>query len=213
MSNRLSHTQNVFESTFATVTSGGHWFHATRETVEKYVPGLLDRHEYEKLVMDAVTWIESTDSLALILYFALVFWMPGWIAAILALGFWFWWFYNKSAFVNITLTPLMKLFNHDAFQIGLAAIALSFLGIMGYYQAVLFGIIYFFLFKVGLLRLMIDRMMSKREIKGLPLNDRVFKMVLVRYSIYEDLTSHEVSGIEEGLKEAVLNFKERRSKK
>jgi hypothetical protein len=212
MKSKISYKQNVLESKVATVTSGGHWFNVTRKVVDDFVPGLLKKQDYEKLVLTAVTWIESAESLALILYFVLVFFTPYWFAAGVALGFYFFWFYLKSAFVTITMTPVLKFLNHDALQIGVAAIALSMLGIEGNYAGLLFGIIYFFLFKVGLMRLLLDRIEVKREREGLQLNDRVLKMVLIRYSIYEDVTPPEVTDMEEYLKESFLKFKMKNQK-
>jgi hypothetical protein len=213
MKSKLSYKQNVLESKVATVTSGGHWFNITRKAVDEFVPGLLKKQDYEKLVLTAVTWIESADSLALILFFILVFLTPYWFAAGVSLVFYFLWFYFKSAFVNITMTPVLKFLNHDALQIGVAAVALSMLGIEGLYAGLMIGIVYFFLFKVGLMRLLLDRIEVKRERVGLQLNDRVLKMVLIRYSIYEDVTPPEVNDMEEYLKESFLKFKMKNSKK
>jgi hypothetical protein len=211
-SNRFFHSQNVLESNVATVTSGGHWFNATRKAIDEFVPGLLEKQDYEKLILTAVVWIESADSLALILFFGLVFILPVWLAVGASIAFYFIWYYNKSAFVSIFMTPLLKFFNHDAFQIGVAAIALSMLGIYGNYTGLLAGVIFFFLFKVGLLRLLMDRLEAKRDHAGLPLNDRVLKMVLIRYSIYEDVTPEEVSNMEDHLKESFLKFKMKNKK-
>lgn len=209
MTSKFSHAQNVLESKTATVTSGGHWFHATRDTVNEFIPGLLKKQEYETLVMNAVTWIESADSIALILFFILIFITPVWFAAGFSAGFYFFWYYNKSAFVNIFATPLLKFLNHDAVQIGVAAIALSLLGIQGNYSGLLIGLIFFFLFKVGLLRLLMGRIEAKRK-KDMTLNDRVLKMILIRYSIYEDVVPPEISSIEDHLKEAFLKFKQKK---
>lgn len=211
MSSKYSHSQNVLESGFATVTSGGHWFHATRETVEDFVPGLLDRHEYEDLILKAVSWINSTDSLSLLLYYILVFLMPAWIAAFITVVFYFTWYYKKSALVIISLTPVLDVLNHDALQLGVAAVILSILGITGNYYGLLYGFLFFFLFKVGLLRLFLSWMEAKSNPgEELPLNDRVFKMLLIRYSIYEDLSPPEVSRLEDHLKEAFLKFKRKK---
>lgn len=210
MTSKFSHAQNVLESKTATVTSGGHWFNATSETVHEYIPGLLKKVEYEDLIMNAVVWIESADSIALILFFLLVFITPAWFAAGVSAGFYFFWYYNKSAFVNIFMTPLLKFLNHDAVQIGVAAVALSLLGIQGHYSGLLIGLLYFFLFKVGLLRLLMRRIESKRT-KSLALNDRVLKMILIRYSIYEDVVPPEISNIEDHLKKAFLKFKQKNS--
>ncbi|MEX1063416.1 MAG: hypothetical protein WEC12_07420 [Balneolaceae bacterium] len=208
MSDKFSHSQNVLDSGFATVTSGGHWFHATRDVVEKSVPGLLERRDYEKLVMNAVTWIESTDSLSLVLYYILVFVLPAWIAAVITVSFYFWWYYYKSSLVNIRLTPVLKVLNHDAFQLGAAAVILSILGISGNYAGVLYGLIFFFLFKVGLLRLLLNRIEIKRSAEGLTLNDRVLKMVLVRSALYEEVVSAGISRLDDHLGEALLAFKQ-----
>ncbi len=224
MKSRISHTQNVMESGSATVTSGGHWFNATRDSIEHYVPGLLKKVDYENLILDAVEWIESTDSIALVLYFILVFYIPVWLATVVSAGFYLIWYYNKSAFVNLAMTPVLKLINHDAFQIGIAAIALSFLGIYGNYAGLLIGIIFFFLFKVGLLRLAInwaegkwmEKKMNSDEDQStknqLSLNDRVLKMILIRHSIREDAIPRDVQSMEDHLKEAFLKFKEKRAR-
>ncbi|MEX0995333.1 MAG: hypothetical protein WD599_07365 [Balneolaceae bacterium] len=188
----------------ATVTSGGHWFNATRETVKKFVPGLLKRHPYEKLVKNAVVWIESADSLSMVLYFILVFTTTTLIATLSVILFYLWWFFYKSAFVNIPATPILKFLNLDVIQLGVAAFALSFLGIEGIYAGLLIGILFFFLFKIGLLRMGLERWNAKRSDHTLSLNDRVFKMILIRYAIYEDLNPPEVEHLEKHIKETLL---------
>jgi len=209
MRNAYSQAQNVFESGSTTVTSGGHWFHANREMVEEFVPGLLKEVRYERLVLDAVTWIESTDSLAMLLFFVLVFLLPAPYAALLTILFYVSWYYGKSAFVSLLLTPLLKLVNMDLLQIGVAALALTFLGIGGNYSGFLFGILFFFLCKVGLLRLLLYRIGADRPGDSLPLNDRVLKMILIRHSIREDLIPPQVERMEKQIKEGILLFKER----
>jgi len=92
-----------------------------------------------------------------------------------------------------------------------AALSLSLLGIQGNYSGLVIGLIFFFLFKVGLLRLLMGRIEAKRT-KGITLNDRVLKMILIRYSIYEDVVPAEISSIEDHLKDAFLKFKQRKNK-
>lgn len=207
MRTKLSQAQNVFESGILTVTSGGHWFHANRKTVEAFVPGLLEEVGFEDLVLDAVTWIESTDSIALLLFFALVFHIPTLPAAGITILFWFLWYYYKSAFVNLITMPLLRLINMDMLQIVVAAVALSLLGMWGYYWGVLAGVLYFFLFKVSLLRMAMDRIEARRGVRGLPLNDRVLKMVLVRHAIRENLVPEEASKLEEQVRDTILKMK------
>lgn len=211
MKNRKSHSQNILETPVSTVTSGGHWFHATRETIEDYVPGLLGKYDFETLIKKAVTWIESADSLALILYFVLAFLINPWIAAAIAFGFHVFWYHKKSAFVNIVMTPLLSFFNYDIFQLLMAAFVLSYMGMSGMYTAVVLGIIFFFLFKVGLLRMGWNKLEEKRSNnEKLPLNDRVLKMVLIKYSIYQNMPPEEVEKLDKHVQDAVLEFNKKK---
>ena len=212
MNKRSSHSLNILETPFSTVTSAGHWFHATRKTVEKFVPGLLKKHDYETLISKSVAWIDSADSLAMLLYFILAYTTDVWIAAVLAPLFHFLWYRNKSGFVNIAVTPVLSLLNKDLFQIAVAAVALSFMGINAMYTALIFGIVYFFLFKVGLLRRLWDRI-DRRQTSGgngLPLNDRVLKMVLVRYALYENMPPPEIERLERHVEQEVIDFNTRK---
>ena len=211
MESKRAHSINVLETPFSTVTSSGHWFHATRRTIKEYVPGLMKKYPFEELITKAVVWIDSADSLAMILFFILAFLMNAWIAALIALVFHYWWYHKKSAFVNRIFTPLLSLFNKDFFQLLVAAVVLSFMGITGMYTAVVLGIIFFFLFKIGLLRRFWDWVNTKRQSTDkLPLNDRVLKMVLVRYSMYENIPPEDVKKIDRHVQKAVLEAKQKK---
>ncbi len=212
MFSKKSHSINVLETPFSTVTSGGHWFHATRDTIEEYVPGLMKRYPFEDLITKAVAWIDSADSLALILYFLLAFVTETWIAAVVAFLFHYWWYHKKSAFVNIVFLPVVRVVNHELFQILLAAFVLSYMGITGMYLAVTIGIIYFFLFKVGLLRRLWDKLDSSEKREKLPLNDRVLKMVLVRYAVYEDMPPVEIEKLDREIRQAVVEYNTKKKK-
>jgi len=211
MNSKKSHSINILETPFSTVTSSGHWFHATRSTIKDYVPGLMKKYPFEELITKAVVWIDSADSLAMILFFGLAFLINPWIAALIALVFHYWWYHQKSAFVNRIFTPLLSLFNKDFFQLLLAAVVLSFMGITGMYTAVVIGIIYFFLFKIGLLRRFWDWVNAKKESRNLPLNDRVLKMVLVRYSLYENMPPKDVEKLDRQVQKAVLEANKKKS--
>ncbi|MEX0904384.1 MAG: hypothetical protein WD604_15720 [Balneolaceae bacterium] len=210
MKSKRSHSVHILETPYSTVTSGGHWFHTTREKIEEFVPGLMNKYSFEELVTKAVAWIDSSDSLAMILYFVLAYTTNAWIAAAIAFLFHVGWYFNKSAFVNTLFTPVIQLFNSDWFQLLLAAVALSFMGINGMYTALVIGIIYFFLFKIGLLRRLWNKIDAKRSGNRLPLNDRVLKMILVRYSIYENMPPVEVERLDRHVRQAVLEFNKKK---
>lgn len=208
-----SHKINILESPVSTISSAGHWFFATRKSIEEYVPGILEKYTFESLIRKAIVWIDSADSISMLLFLILAFLLPAWLAAGLTLLFHYLWYFQKSAFVNISLTPVLSIINNEFIQVLAAGVALSFLGINGMYLALTFGIIFFFLFKLGLLRRFWDKIDQKREGKQLPLNDRVLKMLLIRYSIYEDIAPSEVQKLEEHVQKAVIDFNSRKKKK
>jgi len=203
---------NILETDLYTVTSGGHWFNATSRTVEEFVPGLLDKHSFDKLLSKAVLWINSTDSISLLLYFILVFTTNTMVAAVAAILFYFWWYFYKSAFVNLLFMPLINILNKDLTQLLIAAVALSFLGVNENYTGLLIGVIYLFLFKVGLLRLLLNKIMQGRMKNRLPLNDKVFKMVLIRYAMYEDIAPPEVEKLDKHVQNAIMKNRLNRKK-
>lgn len=207
-----SHRINILESPISTITSAGHWFFATRKSVEDYVPGILKKLSFENLIKKAVTWIDSADSLAMLLYFVLVFTVEPWIAIVVTFIFHIGWYFSKSAFVNITLTPVLSVLGNDFLQLLVAGVALSYLGISGMYLALAFGVLYFFLFKIGILRRLWDKLYQNKDKEKLPLNDRVLKMLLIRYSIHEDIAPEEIKTLEKHVQDAVIEFNSKKKK-
>lgn len=213
MMNRKGHSVNILETPSSTVTNSGHWFHATRETIKDYVPGLMKIYPFEIVIEKAVIWIDSADSISMLLFFGLAFLINPWLAGAISLLFHYVWYHKKSAFVNLPLTPFLKLLNRDFLQLLIAAIILSFMGMNGMYTALVIGIVLFFLYKIGLLRRLWDKLDKGRSDKKLPLNDRVLKMVLVRYSIYQNIPPKDVKKIDDHVQKAVIEFNKPKKKK
>lgn len=207
-----SHKINILESPVSTISSAGHWFFATSQTVEEYVPGILKKHSFESLIHKAIQWIDSADSLAMLLYLGLAFILNPWLAAGITLVFHLWWYFKKSAFVSVGFTPYLSFLNHEFVQLLAACVLLSLMGMNGMYTALILGIVFFFLFKIGILRRLWDRFDKKQEKGGLPLNDRVLKMLLVRYSIKENIAPAEVQRMEQHVQEAVIRFNSKKKK-
>lgn len=210
MSPRRNHSENILETPVSTVTSGGHWFYATRSTIEEYVPGLLKKHSFEEMITKAVAWIKSADSIAMMLYLLLAFLINPWLAALISFVFHYGWYHQKSAFVNIPLTPVLKFINYDFFQLLLAAVLLSFMGINGMYTAVTLGILFFFLYKVGLLRRLWDKIRKNQNSEQLPLNDKVLRMVLIKYSVWEDIPPSHIEKMDSHLRDTIIEINKKK---
>jgi len=207
-----SHKISILESPVSTISSAGHWFFATRESVEEYVPGILEKVSFESLIHKSILWIDSSDSLAMLLYFLLAFLINPWVAAVGTLAFHLWWYFNKSAFVSLSVLPVLKVLHHEFVQLLVAGVLLSLMGMEGMYLALFFGIVFFFLFKIGLLRRLWDQFDKTKAKEKLPLNDRVLKMLLVRYSMKENIAPQEVQRLEKHVQDAVINFNSKKKK-
>ena len=173
---------------------------------------MLEKYSFKSLIRKSITWINSADSLGMLLYFCLAYLVSAWIAAVLTLVFHAWWYFSKSAFVSVSLTPALSLLNHEFVQLLVAGFVLSFMGINGMYLALGFGILFFFLFKLGLVRRLWDTLDDKKQSDQLPLNDRVLKMLLVRLSIKENIAPGDVQKLENHVQEAVIKFNTKKKK-
>lgn len=207
-----SHKINILESPVSTITSSGHCFFATRNTVEEYVPGILDTYSFETLIRKSITWINSADSLGMVIYFVLAYILNPWIAAALTLMFHVWWYFSKSAFVSVSLTPVLSFINNEFIQLLIAGVVLSLMGMNDMYLELSFGILFFFLFKLGLMRLLWDKLSDRKKSDQLPLNDRVLKMLLVRLSMKENIAPSDVQRLEDHVQEAVIKFNTKKKK-
>lgn len=204
-------------------TSEGNWYHITREGVEKYVPGLLKEYPLEKIIEEADAWVKSSDGLSLMLYFILVYaTVNPLIATGISLVFYFAWFFNTSVFVNVTSTPIVKVLNKDGFVYTISAIfligisvndAISGLGLSVDLSAVWYGLGLFFLYKVGLLRMLVNFLISKLAGKrSVPKQDRILNMLLIRYGMKEGNLTGKVQEMEKELIR-VTNYHKTKKKK
>lgn len=198
---------NLFvETRLGIVTRSGDWFHTTSDEIEEYVPGLLDQRPLDQLIETAQAWIESANGIALLLLMLLLILSvnPLLSATIVLVVHWAW-YHGKSGLVNLSMTSILKFMNTDAFMFVTALIVLSALGMEGEYLALGIGIIFFFLLKLNLLKKLWDYLDQRGSDKELLLNDRVLKMVIIKYAMYEDVAPTEIKRMEERFKE--LAFK------
>jgi hypothetical protein len=197
MRNRKSRSDNLFlETQLGIITRTGDWFHITADQIEKFIPGLLEERPLDQLVEEAVAWVRSADSLALTILLVLLLVVHPVIAAAIAVAFHFFWYRSKSAFVTIYLGKVLKLLNSDGYLLITSLVIISAVGMNGQYLAAGIGLVFFFLMKLGLLKRLWDKIDEGVE-KKLSLNDRVFKMVLVKYGMYYNLPPTEVQQMED----------------
>ncbi len=195
-------------------TSNGSWYNITSEMIEKYVPGLLKNQPLNTIIRQADEWIASSNTLSLILYFILVlFNVDATLSMGVSVGFFLFWYYKGAAFANPMLASFFKLINMDGFlYIGSLAI-LVFLAFEEHYLALWLGAILFFLFKVGLLQLLIRMIESQKKSDKPEIQDRTLNMLLIRYGIKEGMMPQRVQQMQDSLIEVATYHKTRNKKK
>lgn len=204
-------------------TSNGNWYHITQAQIDTYAPGLLKKYPIERIVKEADAWVKSSDGLSLFLYFLLAYiGINPWISAAIALSFFFLWYFNTSAFVNLASSSIVKTLNNDGFVYILTAVlmlgivfnsSIQSLGMSIGMNALLPGFILFFLFKVGLLRLSIKLIQSKTGSSGVEIQDRILNMLLIRYGMKAGVLTGEVSKMQDRLIETANYHKTRKKDK
>ena len=195
-------------------TSNGNWYHTTSKDIQEYVPGLLKKHSIEKIVKNADYWVSSANGLALILYLVLaLLGNNAMISAFISVLFFLLWHFNTSAFVTPMLNPIVRLFDFDGFLYITSAVVLIYLSMQGKQTAMWIGLLLFFLFKVGLLKLLINFINSKRQQTGTEHQDRILNMLLVRYGIKEGIYSGNVQGMQDSLFKTINYHKTKKKNK
>lgn len=203
-------------------TSNGNWYHITSDQIKKYVPGLLKQYPLELIIKEADAWVKSADGLSLFLFFILTFLsVTPWLAALLSIGFFLFWYFNTSAFVVIAASPVMKALTNDGFvYVATAALLigitftefLSGLGLAVDFTALWYGLGLFFLFKVGLLRLLVKFIQSRIGSKGVEMQDRILNMLLIRYGMKTGTLTGNIQKMQDDLIE-LANYHKTRKKK
>lgn len=191
------------ETQLGIVTRTGQWFHTTRDTIEDFAPGLLEKHGLSVLIKDALAWVRSADSLSLTLLMCLLFLTDPWLAGLATLTFHWLWYNFKSSLVNRYLGKLFHYMNRDVYLLVIAFTGLSMLGIEGEYLALGIGILFFFLLKIGLLNMLWDRL-SATDKQKLSLNDRVLKMIITKYAIFEGITPPAMQTMEDKIRQMAI---------
>ncbi|MFY0697795.1 MAG: hypothetical protein JXR11_08075 [Balneola sp.] len=205
---------NMVELPDGITTSNGNWYHTTSEAIQQYIPGLLKKHEIGKIIKNADHWVGSCNGISLILYLVLVLLgADAFLSAGIALLFFLFWYYNTSAFVTPVLNAVARLFHFDGFLYVATAASLIYLSMQGVLTATWVGLGLFFLFKVGLLKILLTWISSKRSAQKATRQDRILNMLLLRYGIKEGLYSGNIQSMQDSLFKTVNYHKTRKKNK
>ncbi len=198
-------------------TSAGNWFHITKDSLDTYAPGLLKKQPLEKLIKKAEVWIRSVDNLGIVLFMLLLYSQNLAVAATSILLFVPVWHINKSSFISLPLTAVLSVIDKEIFVVLLSVLVLSWMGITDQYLSVFLGIVFFCILKFGWFRWLVEWLYGKISNTSMLLNDRVLKMIILKYAIKEDIPVKEVDAMEKEIlslirqqREVVNKYKKKR---
>jgi hypothetical protein len=195
------------ETPLGIFTVNGNWFYTNSEQLNAFAPGLLEKVGIDQLISDAEVWVKSTDAVSIVVFLVFLQLFPAWIAAVLSLPLMGLWHLSKSALVSRTATSAMRILTHDAVILVLAVLSISYMGIQQNYLDFGIGLVVFFLFRFGWIRKGFDRYYNSQH-KGIGLNDRLLKMIVIRAALSEGLTIPELKRMED----QILSLMEKRTR-
>lgn len=203
---KSNNTPYYVETPAGFFTLGGNWFHTTKKKINQYAPGLTESYSIERLLKDAEIWVRSADSVTLILFMAFAYETNAYIAAIFALVFLPFWHFNKSAFVSYGMTSILKVLDIEFVLLLISVAALSVMGMNGAYVQLGLGFVFFFILKFGWYRKAVNKWYESRA-KTVGLNDRVLKMIILKYALREGITPDEINKWESDISDLMAKRK------
>lgn len=189
-------------------TSAGNWFHLTSEALERYAPGIMEKHSLEKLVKKSEVWIRSADNIGIIIFMSLLYFQDLYLALLITFFFVPLWHINKSTVVSLLLTGILTVIDKEIIVVLVSMVVLSWMGIGEQYLSVFVGIIVFCILKFGWFRFFIEWLYGKLFAGTLLLNDRVLKMMILKYAIKENIPVKEVDAMEKEILSLISRQKE-----
>ncbi|MCA1803090.1 MAG: hypothetical protein LC662_11580 [Rhodothermaceae bacterium] len=184
-------------------TPAGNWFHTSTSAIKQFVPGLLKKKPLNELIRDAEVWIRSADNLSILLLLILLV-TSGLITAVTVVAIFLpLWHIAKSGAYSRLLTVFLRFIDIEIVLLLFAVGPLSWLGMDGHYYELFAGLAGFILLKFGLYRRFIDYLYNMLNGDAIPLNDRLFRMVLVKHALANGIRTDEVAEMDKSIRELI----------
>ncbi len=168
----------------------------------------MEKHSLEKLVKKSEVWIRSADNIGIIIFMSLLYFQDLYLALLITFFFVPLWHINKSTVVSLLLTGILTVIDKEIIVVLVSMVVLSWMGIGEQYLYVFVGIIVFCILKFGWFRFFIEWLYGKLFAGTLLLNDRVLKMMILKYAIKENIPVKEVDAMEKEILSLISRQKE-----
>lgn len=182
-------------------TAAGFWYATRPSVIESLVPGLLEVEPLDDLLKQAERWIRSSEGLALWVFLGLLLVQNVFWAATVSILVYIACYFLRSAAATPVLDPLVKLLTLDAPVLLATVGVVSWVGHSGRTADALIGLGWFFTYRFGWLRILLDRWHNAA--RPLPMNDRILRMLLFRAAIRNGITPKPLQTMKDDIRAAM----------
>lgn len=184
-------------------SASGFWFRTSFAAIDQLAPGLRAKIDLHQTVRDAEVWIRSFESVGLWTLLLSLPFLGAYPSALLATVLSLIWYFWRSALVHPSATAFIKALTHDAPVLVATLFVISYVGNTGRTLDAILGLAFFFVFRFGWLRMLLDRWHDAT--RPLSMNDRILRMMLIREAMRHDIRVESVHTMQTELMKAVRN--------
>lgn len=194
---------HVVETPTGLFSASGFWFRTSFQSIDDLAPGLRAKIDLHQTVKDTEVWIRSFESVGLWTLLLSLPFLGAYPSALLATVLSLIWYFWRSALIRPSATPFMKALTHDAPVLVATLLVISYVGNTGRTLDAILGLAFFFVFRFGWLRMLLDRWHDAS--RPLSMNDRILRMMLIREAMRHDIRVESVHTMQTELMKAVRN--------
>ncbi len=192
---------HVVDTPTGLFSAAGFWYRTSFAAIDDLAPGLRAKIDLHQTVRDTELWIRSFESVGLWTLLISLPFLSAYPTALLATVLSLIWYFWRSAFIHPAATLFIKALTHDAPVLIATLFVISYVGNTGRTLDAILGLAFFFVFRFGWLRMLIDKWHDAS--RPLPMNDRILRMMLIRESMRHDIRVESVHSMQTELMMAV----------
>lgn len=191
---------HVVETPTGLFSASGFWFRTSFQSIDDLAPGLRTKIDLHQTVKDTEVWIRSFESVGLWSFFITLLFYGAYPSALVAIVLSIAWYFLRSALIHPGATVYLKPFTIDGPVLIATLFVISYVGNTGRTLDAILGLAFFFVFRFGWLRMLLDRWHDAT--RALSMNDRILRMMLIRLAMRHDIAVKSVQTMQADLLEA-----------
>lgn len=191
---------HVVDTPTGLFSASGFWYRTSFASIDAFAPGLREKIDLHQTVKDTEVWIRSFESAGLWTFLVALFFIGAYPAALVAFLVSLLWYSARSAFIHPSATRFLKPFTVDGAVLLATVFVISLVGNTGRTLDAILGLAFFFVFRFGWLRMLLDRWHDSA--RPIAMNDRILRMMLLRLAMRHDIRIDAVHTMQSDLIEA-----------